>query len=205
VTTDPVATSDDTKRMGDWASIAEFDRTLRSAQAGDELAFGALWRWLHPPLLRCLTVLAPGYVDDVASEVWLTVTRGLPAFDGDERDFRAWVFTTARRRAIDWARRRNRELRFAPLGGFDVADPVATSSSLVDADAELAAALTLLGRLTPDQREVVTLRVIVGLTVGETATIVHKSDGAVRVLCHRALRTLAQHLDADEMARGVTI
>ena len=86
-----------------------------------------------------------------------------------------------------------------------MADPVATSSSLVDADAALAAALTLLGRLTPDQREVVALRVIVGLTVGETATIVHKSDGAVRCCCHRGLRTLAQQLDADQMARGVTI
>ena len=86
-----------------------------------------------------------------------------------------------------------------------MADPVATSSSLLDADAALEASLTLLRRLTPDQREVVALRVIGGLTVGETATIVHKSDGAVRVLCHRALRTLAQQLDTDELVRGVTI
>ena len=191
--------------MGDWVGSAGFDSTLCSAQAGDEVAFAALWRSLHPPLLRWLSVVAPGGAEDVESEVWLTVTRGLPSFEGDERDFRAWVFTTARRRAIDWARRRKRQPRAAPLDGLDVADPVATSSSLVDADAALEAALTLLRRLTPDQREVVALRVIVGLTVGETATIVNKSDGAVRVLCHRGLRTLAQHLDADQLARGVTI
>ena len=205
MTTDPVATSDDTKRMDDWVGGAEFDSTLCSAQGGDEAAFAALWRSLHPPLLRWLSVVAPGGAEDVESEVWVTVSRGLASFEGDERDFRAWLFTTARRRAIDWARRRKREPRAAPLDGLDVADPVATSSSLVDADAALEAALTLLRRLTPDQREIVALRVIVGLTVRETATIVNKSDGAVRVLCHRGLRTLAQHLDADQLARGVTI
>ncbi len=111
VTTDPVATSDDTKRMGDWVGGAEFDCTLCSAQGGDEVAFAALWRSLHPPLLRWLSVVAPGGAEDVESEVWVTVTRGLASFEGDERDFRAWVFTTARRRAIDWARRRKREPR----------------------------------------------------------------------------------------------
>ena len=156
-------------------------------------------------MLRWLTVTAPGGVEDVASEVWLTVTRSLGAFEGDERDFRAWVFTVARRRAIDWARRRKREPRCAPLDGFDVADPSATSSSLVDADIALEAALTLLQQLTPDQREVVALRVIAGLTVSETAAIVDKSDGAVRVLSHRALRTLAQQLGADQLTRGVTV
>ena len=164
--------------MGDLVGSAGFDCTLGSAQAGDEVAFAALWRSLHPPLLRWLSVVAPGGAEDVESEVWLTVTRGLKSFEGDEGDFRAWVFTTARRRAIDWARRRKREPHSTPFEGFDVADPVATSSSLVDAEAALEAALTLLRRLTPDQREVVALRVIVGLTVGETATIVNKSDGA---------------------------
>ena len=109
--------------MGDWAGSAAFDSTIRAAQRGDDVAFAALWRWLHPPLLRWLAVVAPGGVEDVASEVWLTVTRSLAAFEGDERDFRAWVFTVARRRAIDWARRRKREPQCAPLDGFDVARP----------------------------------------------------------------------------------
>jgi RNA polymerase sigma-70 factor (ECF subfamily) len=58
--------------------------------------------------------------------------------------------------------------------------------------------------LTPEQREAVALRVIVGMTVGETAAVVHKSEGAVRILCHRGLRALAQQLDAERLAEGVT-
>ena len=191
--------------MGEWAGGAEFEGTIRAAQRGDDLAFADLWRWLHPPLLRWLAVVAPGGVEDVASEVWLTVTRSLSAFEGDERNFRAWVFTVARRRAIDWARRRKREPQWAPIEGLDVGDPTATSSSRVDADGALEAALTLLRDLTPDQREVVALRVIAGLTVGETASIVNKSEGAVRVLSHRALRRLAKQVGADHSTRGVTV
>jgi RNA polymerase sigma-70 factor, ECF subfamily len=182
--------------MGTWAGCGAFEDVLASARAGDESAFAMLWRWLHPPLLRWLTVVAPGNVEDVASEVWLTVTRGLASFEGGDSDFRGWVFTIARRRVVDWSRHRDRQPPGTVLDEIDIADPAAMSSALVDAATALEAALALLQRLTPDQREVVALRVIVGMTVRETAMVVNKSEGAVRVLCHRGLRTLAQRLDA---------
>jgi RNA polymerase sigma-70 factor (ECF subfamily) len=139
----------------------------------------------------------------VAAEVWLAVARGLSAFEGDEGNFRAWVFTVARRRSIDVARRRRRQPALAALDEVDVADPTATSSALVDAALALEAALKLLHRLTADQREVVALRVIVGMSVAETAVVVNKSEGAVRALCHRGLRTLAELLDTQPLDVGV--
>jgi RNA polymerase sigma-70 factor (ECF subfamily) len=187
-----------------WAGSEPFEGVLASARAGGERAFAELWRWLHPPLLRWLAVVAPGNVEDVSSEVWVSVTRGLTAFEGDERDFRGWIFTLARRRAIDWARQRARQPKVAELGDLDVVDPLATSSLRVDEASELAAAVALLQQLTPDQREVVALRAIVGMTVGETAAVVGKSEGAVRVLCHRGLRAIADQLDAEQVTRGAT-
>ena len=159
---------------------------------------------MNPPLLRWLSVVAPGSGEDVASDVWLSVTQGIAAFDGGEGDFRGWVFTVARRRAIDWARRRARQPRLAAAAGVDVVDPAATSSVLVDTETALASTLALLQQLTPDQREVVALRVIVGMTVSETAAVVNKSEGAVRVLSHRGLRLLADRLVAEPRAEGVT-
>lgn len=149
-------------------------------------------------------MVAPGNVEDVASEVWLSVTRGLCSFEGGEQDFRGWIFTIARRRAIDWGRRRGRQPPVASLTGIDIVDPAAASSALVEANTALEAALAMLQRLTVDQAEVVALRVIVGMTVSETAAIVNKTEGAVRVLCHRGLRTLAQQIDAEPLAQGVT-
>ena len=187
-----------------WAGSESFEGVLASSRAGDERAFAVLWRWLQPPLLRWLAVVAPGNVEDVSSEVWLSVTRGLTEFQGDERNFRGWVFTLARRRAIDWARRQARQPKHVELGELDMVDPTATSSALVDEAGALAEALALLHQLTPDQREVLALRVIVGMTVGETAAVVDKTEGAVRVLCHRGLRAIAERLEAEHVTRGAT-
>jgi RNA polymerase sigma-70 factor (ECF subfamily) len=189
--------------VANWTDGCQFDDVMASAKEGDDVAFAKLWRWLNPLLLRWLRVVAPLNVEDVASEVWLSVTRGLVSFTGGEDEFRGWVFTIARRRAIDSARQRQRQPRVASLEDPDVPDGM-TAASPVDADCSPDAALTLLQRLTVDQREVVALRVIAGMTVSETAEIVNRSEGAVRVLCHRGLRSLARQLDAEYLTGGVT-
>jgi RNA polymerase sigma-70 factor, ECF subfamily len=186
-----------------WADRCTFDDVLASAQTGNESAFAKLWRWLNPVLLRWLRVVAPENVEDVASEVWLSVTRGMASFTGGEDEFRGWLFTIARRRAIDSARRRLRQPRVDSLESLDLPD-AATGASQFDGAFELETALTLLQRLTADQREVVALRVIAGMTVSETAAIVKRTEGAVRVLCHRGLRSLAHQLDAELLSGGVT-
>ena len=85
--------------------IAEdFEAVLVAAQHGDEAAFAVLWRDGQPALLRYLRVVAPYAADDIAAETWTNVVRALAGFSGDERQWRAWLFTTARRRAADQAR-----------------------------------------------------------------------------------------------------
>ena len=85
-----------------------FASVLASARQGDEAAFSQLWRELNPALVRYLALFAGGAAEDIAADTWLTVIRGLRHFDGDENGFRAWVFTTARRRTFDESRRRKR-------------------------------------------------------------------------------------------------
>jgi RNA polymerase sigma-70 factor (ECF subfamily) len=78
-----------------------------------------LWRDANPALLRYLRVIAPDAAEDIAAETWLQVVRGLPGFRGDQSDWRAWLFTTARRRAIDETRRRARR----PTSPLDDLEP----------------------------------------------------------------------------------
>jgi RNA polymerase sigma-70 factor (ECF subfamily) len=109
------------------------------------------------------------------------------------------VFTIARRRAIDWRRHRQRQLRVTDLDGVDVGDHTEAYSPQTDT----AAALAMLGTLTPEQREALALRVIVGMSVRETAAVVQRSEGAVRILCHRGLRTLSRQLASDRPVEGI--
>ena len=150
----------------------EFALVLARAKHGDEESFERLWRDLNPALLRYLR-LAGEPADDVAAETWATVVKGLRRFRGDESAWRAWVFTTARRRAVDAARRRARETA-GRVGTVDPTDPdlrqwppaVARDSAEEALEAmDTDAALRLVAALPPLQAEVVMLRVVGGLPV----------------------------------------
>jgi RNA polymerase sigma-70 factor, ECF subfamily len=187
-------------------ATAEFADVLQAAREGSHRAIAVLWRELHPRLLRFLRGLDPVAAEDVEAETWLVAARDLANFDGDEKRFRAWMFTIARNRLIDWRRReaRRRSIALAPevLDPPADDDPAVTALDVVSAEAALALIRACLSR---DQAEVILLRVVGGLDAGEVAAILHKRPGSVRVLQHRGLRRLAELIawDAPER-RGVT-
>ena len=164
---------------------------LTRAAAGDEAGFRQLWRTLQPRLLRFLRVIGCEDAEDVASETWLQVVRDICMFSGTEEDFRRWLFTIGRHRAIDAARARSRRPVQAANAGLDIlADTQVVEDQVLDGiSAELA--VTLLRALSRDQAEAVALRVLAGLDTPDVAKILGKSSGAVRVALHRGLRTLA--------------
>jgi RNA polymerase sigma-70 factor (ECF subfamily) len=153
----------------------------------------------QPRLLRFLRGLEPSVADDLAGEVWLAVAVRLDRFVGGERDFRAWLFAVARNRLADHRRRAARRPRLVAIDG-QLVDTVHDQGPVVSSDpAELAidrlsaqeAIDALVADLTPEQAEVVLLRIVGGLSVDEVAMLTSRSPGAVRVLQHRALTRLA--------------
>ena len=173
----------------------DFPAILAAAQDGSEDAFAALWRDANPALLRYLRVAASEAAEDVAAEIWVQVVRGLAKFRGDERDWRGWLFTIARRRALDERRRRARH-PVTPLvdlpGHLEPRAPDAAGQAMENLATETA--LAAVTALPPQQAEVILLRVVAGLDTEAVARIVGSSPGAVRVAAHRGLRRLAQIL-----------
>ena len=174
--------------------VTTLDEALIKARAGDEAGFLVLWDALQPRLLRYLQVIGCDDVDDVAGETWLQAIRDLAAFKKDSADeFRAWLFTIARHRAIDAARSRQR-FRDKVLAADPFA-PTVTMANPVEDEAltqiSTRRAVALVAQLPPDQAEVVALRVIAGLDTRDVARLLRKSPGAVRVALHRGLRTLS--------------
>ncbi len=161
-----------------------------------------LWRELNPPLLRYLQVAVGGAADDLASETWLQVVRGLKEFRGDETGFRSWLFTIARHKAHDWHRQQGRRPT-SPLNDLAAAAIRGTDDTEESAIAAIGtqAALKLIASLPPDQAELLILRLVAGLEVADVAGIVRKSPGAVRVGTHRALHRLRQVLADEELER----
>ena len=186
---------------------ADFAGVLAAAQQGDEAAYTRLWRDGNPPLLRYLRVVSSGDPEDVAAETWASVVRGLRRFRGEERDWRAWLFATARRRAIDDGRRRARE-RDIPVEDLSevisldaLTVPAGDPEELVLARLALDETLAAIRRLPPQQAEVLMLRLVAGLATDTIANITGTSPGAVRVAAHRGLKRLAGQLSPA----GVTL
>ena len=184
-------------RPGTTERIGEsFEDVLAAAQEGAEWAVAVLYRSLQPRVLRFLRARAPQDAEDIASQAWLEIARALPRFSGGEDDFRALVFTVARRRLADHrrtARRRHLDLvgddtLTGVAGGTTPDDEVLTHLAGEDAARRIAEILPR------DQADVVLLRVVAGLSTDEMAAALGKRPGTVRVLQHRALRRLAKEL-----------
>ena len=171
---------------------APFASVLAAAKTGAEWAISVLYREFHPALLRYLRAQAPADAEDLASEVWLDAAAGLTRFEGDERGFRGWLFTIARRRLVDSRRRdaRRRSLLRSLERSHDAPDGAPEMPAASGAEA----ALALIAGLPRAQAEVVLLRVVGGLDAAEVGAIVGKTPGAVRVLQHRGLSRLAEQL-----------
>jgi RNA polymerase sigma-70 factor (ECF subfamily) len=175
--------------------VVDLSGALRAAQEGDESGFATLWRSLHPAVLRYLRVVVGDAAEDVASETWLQVSRGLVTFRGDIDGFRVWLFRIARHRGIDEQRRAARR----PSAPFDLRGhlPELKLGTAPDAAEEAARraetdwALALIASLPPNQAEAVMLRVVAGLDAAQAGAVLGKRAGAVRVAAMRGLRRLA--------------
>jgi RNA polymerase sigma-70 factor (ECF subfamily) len=186
----------------------DFAQVLADAQGGSDDQFAVLWRDANPALLRYLRVLTPDNAEDVAAETWVYVVRGLGRFAGDEAAWRAWLFTTARRRLLDQARTRKRHPA-EPLDEVSPADlPRAPDTAeLAMNNLSTGAAIALLRELPEPQAEVILLRVVAGLDTEAVAELLDKSPGNVRVMAHRGLKRLGVLLGRSGVTSwaGVTL
>ena len=167
-----------------------FASVLTAARAGADWAWGRIYADLSGSVIGYLRVHGAADPEDVAGEVFLQVVRDLPRFSGDERDFRAWVFTIVHRRLLDERRRRARKPT-VPLP--DAHDPRGGDVG-EDAHARLdrTRVLELLADLPEDQRAVLLLRILGDLTIEEIARVVDKRPGAVKALQRRGLRRVGK-------------
>ncbi len=126
----------------------------------------------------------------------LKVFTKLDTFAGNEIQFTAWVFKIARNTLIDESRSRSRRVEEASLldsHDFDhgVGDVESDAIDQIGTDT----VLQYLDVLTPEQRDVLVMRVVADLTIEAIAEILGKRVGAVKAIQRRALRSLAKNFD----------
>jgi RNA polymerase sigma-70 factor (ECF subfamily) len=142
----------------------------------------------------------PHAAEDVTARVFMNALAGLPRFRerdaGPDSSFRGWLFQIARN-AIANERRHGRRHPQAPLdAALAMPAPTATTDPAATAIArdELAAAWQAVEALPDDRRRALIMRFVLELSPREIGALMGKTEGAVRVLLHRALRSVARSL-----------
>jgi RNA polymerase sigma-70 factor (ECF subfamily) len=178
----------------------KFENVLAAAKGGANWAWAVIYGELAGPVTGYLSTRGATEPEDLCSETFLQVARGIHAFSGDRAAFRSWVFVIAHRRLLDARRAEIR--RPTSIVAPETFNGI-PGASRVDEDA-LARLSTdrlwhVFERLTDDQRDVLALRVIADLTLEQTAEVTGKQIGAVKALQRRALASLRRDLQSMDV------
>jgi len=178
------------------------DAVVADAVAGDRGALREVLEIVRPIVVRyCRARLGTAErsglsADDVAQEVCLAAITALPRYRDQGRPFLAFVYGIAAHKVAD-AHRALSRYRAEPTDELPQRASFESGPEQLALDAESSARMTALLQVLPEkQREILILRVVVGLSAEETAEAVGSSPGAVRVAQHRALTRLREEIMA---------
>lgn len=173
---------------------------LERAISGDKQAFGDLYVLHLDAIYRYIffRVDSRSDAEDLAEQVFLRAWERLPEYRVGSAPFRAWLYRIAHNLVIDYYRKRP--------GPLPVSDQQPSKDKRHDPEArylakERAARLaSAVRQLSAVHQHVLLLRFVNGLSSKEAAEVLGRTDGAVRVLQHRALDALRKLIAADEGA-----
>jgi RNA polymerase sigma-70 factor (ECF subfamily) len=170
------------------------DRLVDRARRRDADAFGRLYELHLDRIYRYIyyRVGSSNEAEDLTEHVFLKAWEAIGRYESRGLPFAAWLYRMAHNAVIDHYRARRPTTSIDET--FDLEDerqnPVASAEALFDRE-ELKVAI---GRLNSDQQTVILLRFTEGLSHAEVGKILGKSEGAVRVIQHRALGVMARFL-----------
>lgn len=178
----------------------DFGEVLAAAKRGDPAAIETLYRRTAPQVIGYLRASGSYEPEDVAGDAYVSMMTSLHRFEGNEEQFRAWLFTIAHRRLVDVIRRADRRPE-TPVATetleptvVDVRDPESEALSRL----RLSGVLDVIDGLTDDQRAVLLLRTVSDLSVPSIAEVLGKPESAVKALLRRAMATLQRRIDEDD-------
>jgi RNA polymerase sigma-70 factor, ECF subfamily len=168
---------------------------VERAQRGDRAAleelyllhFDRIYSYLH------MSVGSRHDAEDLTTQTFVKMLEAIGRFQWRSVPFSAWLFRIAHNLAMDHFRASR---RWQPEDEIpdDVHGEESSAEEQALASLGQTSLLALIDRLSPEQRQVLTLKFVFRFSNAETAAILGKTEGAVKSLQHRALASLQKHV-----------
>lgn len=170
------------------------EKIVALATGGDPKAFGALYDHYQPQIYRFvyLKVGSREEAEDLTHQVFLNAWLGVPRYKHRGFPFGSWLYQIARNQVIDHYRTKRDNV------SLEAVDPESITQKLsieaLDANLDVERAVAAIRALKMEYQDVLILRFVEDLSVKEVAAMIGKSEGAVKLLQHRALKILRENL-----------
>jgi len=174
---------------------------LLKVQNLDEKAFSAIYDLYVNKIYRFIYFKVPDELEaeDLTSNVFLKFWNYLNAEKSSPiNNLNAFIYKIARNSIIDYYRTRNETIALDEAYLQQIQDDRADIAHKAEIDSEMEQVVKALPQIKEEYRDVITLKHIEELNTKEIAEILDKSHGAVRILLHRALKSLQQAINEQE-------
>lgn len=172
-------------------------RLIERAKAGDIRCFGKLYDHYIPQIYRFVFLKTNHRADaeDLTHEVFLSAWQNLARYAHQGFPFSSWLYQIARHKVIDHYRMRKSHARLDDLDeASEFLEVEAAVAQEIDRGIDLSRVRAALPALTHDQQDVIIMRFVEDLPYPEIGYALGKSEGAVRLIQHRAIRELKRLL-----------
>ncbi|MGQ0678254.1 MAG: RNA polymerase sigma factor [Actinomycetota bacterium] len=178
----------------------DLNTALAAAARNESWGWNRLYRSLAPAVTGYLRAQGAREPEDLTAEVFVQAVKNIHRFQGDPASFRSWIFCIAHNKLIDDVRYRSRR-PVEPIAdaGADRVSPESVEDQVLGSLAG-ERVITLIGNLTPDQRNVVFLRILGELTIEEVARALNKPVTAVKALQRRGLAAIRRELSSQTVS-----
>lgn len=168
----------------------DIESIIERAIGGDAEAFGRLYDLYADRIYRHVYYRTGSIEDarDLTQEVFMRAWQALPKYKRTTTPFLGWLFTISHNRVIDYYRTKK---DFAYLNdAIIIKDPEADPELLAEASFNQQEVRRAILQLPQEQQQVILMSFIEGFEYSEIAAVLHKSEGNIRVIIHRALKKM---------------